>query len=160
MLRNINTNINLGLRMFQYNSNVLCFKTSICMYGSKRTNTSILLVYTLRLILSITRLVYSTNSTYRSTLSTFPIVGGGGVDGGSPCRMSIIRNGNVALPNLRKPHVALSNLRKPHVALSNLRKPHVALSNLRKPLGVYTPIVLWSEAVHLLPPVDDLCGPV
>ena len=27
--------------------------------------------------------------------------GGGGMDGGSRCRMSIIRNGNVALSNLR-----------------------------------------------------------
>ena len=27
--------------------------------------------------------------------------GGEGVDGGSPCHMSIIRNGNVALSNLR-----------------------------------------------------------
>ena len=34
--------------------------------------------------------------------------GGGGVDGGSLCRKSIIRNGNVALSNLRKRHVALS----------------------------------------------------
>ena len=51
---------------------------------------------------------------------------GGGWMGGPPCRMSIIRNGNVALSNLRKPHVALSILRKPPVALSNLRKLHVA----------------------------------
>ena len=29
------------------------------------------------------------------------------MDGGSPCRMSFIRNGNVALSNLRKPHVIL-----------------------------------------------------
>ena len=43
----------------------------------------------------------------------------GGVDGGgggSPCRMSLIRTGNVALSNLRKPHVAMSILRKCHVA--------------------------------------------
>ena len=40
--------------------------------------------------------------------------------------MSIIRNGNVALSNSRKPHVALSNLRKPNVAMSILRKCHVA----------------------------------
>ena len=39
--------------------------------------------------------------------------GGGSGWGGSPCRMSIIRNGHVALSNLRKPGVALSNLRKP-----------------------------------------------
>ena len=36
--------------------------------------------------------------------------------GGSPCRMSIIRNGNVALSNLRKPCVALSILGKCCVA--------------------------------------------
>ena len=53
----------------------------------------ILCLQTIGLIFSITRLVYSTNSTYRSTLPTCPIV-------------------------------------------------------------------LWSEAVHLLPPVDDLCGQV
>ena len=40
------------------------------------------------------------------------------MDGRSPCRMSISRNGNVALLILRKPHVTLLNLRKPHVALS------------------------------------------
>ena len=39
-----------------------------------------------------------------------------GVDGGSPCRMSIIRNGYVTHSILRKPHVTLSNLKKPHVA--------------------------------------------
>ena len=32
--------------------------------------------------------------------------GGGGVDGGSPCRMSILRNDNVALSILRKSCVA------------------------------------------------------
>ena len=39
---------------------------------------------------------------------------GGGVGGwgGFPCRMSIIRNGNVALPILRKCCVALSNFKK------------------------------------------------
>ena len=44
----------------------------------------------------------------------------GGVDGGRgfPWRMSIIRNGHVALSNLRKPCVALSILRKPCVALA------------------------------------------
>ena len=46
--------------------------------------------------------------------------------GGSPCRMSIIRNSNVALSNLRYLPVTLSNLRKPPVALLNLRKPPVA----------------------------------
>ena len=56
----------------------------------------------------------------------------GGVDGGSPCRMSIIRNGNVALSNLRKAPVTLSILRKAPVALLILRKAPVALSNLRK----------------------------
>ena len=30
--------------------------------------------------------------------------------GGSPCHMSILRNDNVALSDLRKPHVTLSNL--------------------------------------------------
>ena len=52
--------------------------------------------------------------------------------------MSIIRNGNVALSNLRKAPVALSNLRNIPVVLSNLRDPpkkgRVALSIL----GVYT----------------------
>ena len=38
--------------------------------------------------------------------------GWGGWMGGSPCRMSIIRNGNVALSILRKGRVALSILRK------------------------------------------------
>ena len=33
-------------------------------------------------------------------------IGGGGWIGGSPCRMSIKRNGNVALSNLRKPHMS------------------------------------------------------
>ena len=46
--------------------------------------------------------------------------------GGSPCRMSIIRNGNVALSILRKCHVILSILRKHHVAMWILRKCHVA----------------------------------
>ena len=32
--------------------------------------------------------------------------------GGSPCRMSSIRNGNVALSNLRKGCMVVSNLRK------------------------------------------------
>ena len=32
--------------------------------------------------------------------------GGAGVGGGGLCRMSIIRYGNVAVLNLRKPHVA------------------------------------------------------
>ena len=49
-----------------------------------------------------------------------------GVDGGSPCRMSIIRNGNVALSNLRNTPVAMSNLRNIPVALSNLRNTPVA----------------------------------
>ena len=57
--------------------------------------------------------------------------GGGGWMGGSRCRMSIIRNGNVALSNLRNIPVALSNLRNIPVALSNLRNIPVALSNLR-----------------------------
>ena len=51
---------------------------------------------------------------------------GVGVDGGSRCRMSIIRNCNVALSNLRKAPLTLSNLRKAPVALSNLRKAPVA----------------------------------
>ena len=45
-----------------------------------------------------------------------PLWWGGGVDGGSPCHMSIIRNGNVALSNLRKAPVTLSILRKAPVA--------------------------------------------
>ena len=36
--------------------------------------------------------------------------------GGSPCCMAIIKNGNVALSNLRKPRVALLILRKPRVS--------------------------------------------
>ena len=58
--------------------------------------------------------------------------GGEWMGGGSPCRMSIIRNDNVALSILRKRHVTLSILRKSHVTLSILRKSHVALSILRK----------------------------
>ena len=43
-----------------------------------------------------------------------------GMDGGGESlrRMLIIRNGNVAMSNLRKPYVAMSNLRKPHVTMS------------------------------------------
>ena len=55
----------------------------------------------------------------------------GWMGGGSRCRMSIIRNGNVALSNLRNIPVALSNLRNSPVALSNLRNSPAALSNLR-----------------------------
>ena len=62
--------------------------------------------------------------------------------------MSIIKNDNVALSNLRKTPVALSNLRKPPVALSNLRKPSCRLSLRPKKgsvalsiLGVHTPIL-------------------
>ena len=58
-------------------------------------------------------------------------MGGGWAGGMVPCRMSILRNGNVALSNLRKPHVAMSNLRTPHVAMSILRKYRVAC-----PLGL------------------------
>ena len=65
------------------------------------------------------------------------LIYGGGEDvfwiGGSPCRISIIRNDNVALSNLRKPHVALSNKKINYVALSNLTKPHVTMSNFRTP---------------------------
>ena len=43
--------------------------------------------------------------------------GGGGVDGRSPCRMSIIIDVDVALSVLRKPHVAMSILRKCHMSL-------------------------------------------
>ena len=50
---------------------------------------------------------------YGGTLRAFE---GGGVNGGPPCRMTIIRNGNVALSNLRKAPVTLSNLRKAPVA--------------------------------------------
>ena len=72
-----------------------------------------------------------------------------GVDGGRgpPCRMSIIRNGNVTLSNLRKPRVTLLILRKHCVALAILKK--VSCQMLLRPkkgsvavsiLGVYTPI--------------------
>ena len=56
----------------------------------------------------------------------------GALDGGAPMsRMSIIRNGNVALSNLRKPYVARSILRKCYVALSlRPKKGHVAVSIL------------------------------
>ena len=50
-------------------------------------------------------------------------VGGSWMGGGSPCRMPIIRNGNVALSILRKCRVALSILRKYYVAC---RMSHVA----------------------------------
>ena len=43
-------------------------------------------------------------------LTKLPI--GGPWMGGSPCRMSIIRDGNVVLSILRKGRVTLSNLRK------------------------------------------------
>ena len=59
-------------------------------------------------------------------MRTIEVCLGGRGDGGSPCRMSIIRNGNVALSNLRKAPVTLSILRKAPVALSNLRKAPVA----------------------------------
>ena len=36
----------------------------------------------------------------------------GGVDGGSPCCMTIIRNGNVTLSILRKGHIALLHVVK------------------------------------------------
>ena len=49
--------------------------------------------------------------------------GGGGWGGGSRFRMSIIRNGNVALSNLRKRHVAMSNLRTWHVPCHYLFTP-------------------------------------
>ena len=61
--------------------------------------------------------------------------------GGSPCRMSITRNSNVALLNLRKPHVTLSISRKLRVALSILRKPCVECREgcvAMSILGVYT----------------------
>ena len=67
--------------------------------------------------------------------------------GGSPCRMSIISNGNVAVSILRKAPVALSILRKAPVALSILRKSSCRLSLKPKKgrvavsiLGVYNPI--------------------
>ena len=50
------------------------------------------------------------------------------MDWGSPCRMSIIRNGIVALSNLRKPYVGLSNSRTPHVAMSILKERYHILS--------------------------------
>ena len=49
----------------------------------------------------------------------------GALDGGSPCRMSIIRNGYVALSNLRKHHVTMSILRKCHVPCRYLFKAPV-----------------------------------
>ena len=62
--------------------------------------------------------------------------------GGSPCRMSIMRNGNVTLSNLRKPRVTLSIFEKCRVTLSKVpyrmslrpKKGRVAMSIL----GVYT----------------------
>ena len=54
--------------------------------------------------------------------------GGGGMGGGSPCRMSIMRNANVALLILRNGCVALLILRNGCVALSILRNGCVALS--------------------------------
>ena len=51
--------------------------------------------------------------------------GGGGPVDAMPCRMSIIRNGNIALSILRKCHVTLTILRKCHVAMSILRKCYV-----------------------------------
>ena len=47
-----------------------------------------------------------------------PYMGGGG----SPCRMSIIRNGDVALLNLRIPHVVMLILRNCHVSCHYLFK--------------------------------------
>ena len=44
---------------------------------------------------------------------------------GSPYHMSIIRNGNVALSNLRKLHVTLSILRKLHVDFKKTSCRHV-----------------------------------
>ena len=53
-----------------------------------------------------------------------------GVCGGSPCRMSNIRNGNVALLILRKCRVSLLILRKYRVTLSILKSAvsHVAMA--------------------------------
>ena len=55
--------------------------------------------------------------------------------GGSPCGMSIIRNGNVALSILRKCHVTLSLLRKfkkvPCCKLLNPKKSCVPMSIFR-----------------------------
>ena len=69
----------------------------------------------------------------------------GGCLGGSPCRMSIIRNGNVALSNVRKGCVNLSNFRKGHVALSTFKKGPCRMALKPKNgrvavsiLGVYT----------------------
>ena len=51
---------------------------------------------------------------------------GGGVEGGggSLCRMSIIRKGNVALSIVRNSHVSLSIVRNSHGTLSILRNSH------------------------------------
>ena len=81
--------------------------------------------------------------------SSYPMLGGGvnwgGGGGGSPCYMSIIRNGNVdALSHLRKAPVALLILRKTPVTLSNLRKAHIKHKKGRVAvsiLGVYTPML-------------------
>ena len=62
---------------------------------------------------------------FSTVIPVDPAFTAGPLMGGPPCRMSIIRNGNVALSNLRKPHVTLSILRKSHVALSILRKCYV-----------------------------------
>ena len=50
----------------------------------------------------------------------------GGVDGESPCRMSIVGNGNVALLILRNGRVTLSIIRNGCVTLSILRNGCVA----------------------------------
>ena len=50
----------------------------------------------------------------------------GAFDGGSQCRMSILRKSNVTLSNLRNGHVTLSNLRNCHVPCHYLLKTHVA----------------------------------
>ena len=68
-------------------------------------------------------LINDYHSDYHSEQVT---VRGWGWMGGSPCRMSIIRNGNVALSILRNGNVALSNLRNGNDALSILRNCNVA----------------------------------
>ena len=69
-----------------------------------------------------------------------------GVDGGSRCRMSIIRKGNVALSNLRNIPVALSKFKKQSCRPVEFKKQPCRMSLRPKKgrvalsiLGVHTP---------------------
>ena len=78
---------------------------------------------------SVNRLLMVQKMVVFSSISVFSIMNVklvGGWMGGSRCRMSIIRSGNVALSNLRNGCVALSILRNGRVTLSNLRNGRVA----------------------------------